>query len=270
VNETDFFGSGLERLIMSVALWSWCKLVSLRRLGRWQRRLGVERLENRIAFAGDTLANATALSFLTWPGATVQTASASGFLATANEVDFYKISLHPGDRVTASVSSQASGGALQSLLRVFDARGDPVALDDQEGGDARLTFQADPTDPGGVYYLGVSSDGDNHYDPTTANSGTGGTTKGLYTLNLSLSPTASLQADLTGASFRLTSGPTAVYGDTISGSFTVDNRGGAASGGFTVQVVLSTGTRFDGFDPSQTLPVVLASGPPAGLAAGSA
>src|SRR5262249_10239600 len=31
-----------------------------------------------------------------------------------------------------------------------------------------------------------------------------------------------------------------------------------------------TGTRFDGFDPSVTLPVVLASGPPAGLAAGTA
>ena len=147
---------------MSIALWSWCKRISHRRPGfcRRQRRLGVERLENRIVFAGDTLGNATALSFLTWPGATVQTAHASGFLAAANEVDLYKVSLHPGDRVTASVSAQASGGALQSLLRVFDANGDPVALDDQEGGDATLTFQAAPTDPGGVYYIGVSSDGD--------------------------------------------------------------------------------------------------------------
>jgi hypothetical protein len=231
----------------------------------------LEWLESRILFAGDTLGSATALSFLTWPGATVQTAQASGFLATPSEVDLYKVSLHPGDRVTASVSSQASGGALQSLLRVFDAKGNPVALDDQEGGDARLTFQADPTDPGGVYYLGVSSDGDDQYVPTTAKSGTGGTTKGLYALSLSLTPAAPLQADLTGASFRLTSGPTAAYGEKISGIFTVENRGGASSSAFTVQVVLSSSTRFDGFDPSQALPSVSFTVPvPATLAASTA
>ncbi len=75
---------------------------------------------------------------------------------------------------------------------------------------------------------------------------------------------------MTGSAFRLTSGTTAAYGDTIAGTFTIDNRGGADSTGFSVQLVLSTGTRFDGFDPSVTLPVVLSPGPPTGLAAGEA
>src|SRR5205807_2409281 len=68
---------------------------------------------------------------------------------------------------------------------------------------------------------------------------------------------------------RLTTN-TAAYGDTLSGHFTVDNRGGGAATGFRIQVVLSSNTRFDGFDPVQTLPVTFAAGPPPLLAAGDA
>ena len=89
----------------------------------------------------------------------------------------------------------------------------------------------------------------------------------MYTLNLRRTPKAPLLADVAGSSFRLDAGVEA-YGDTISGTFTVENRGGADSTGFTVQIVLSSGTRFDGLDPSQTLPATLLSGPPAVLPAG--
>src|SRR5206468_250912 len=101
-------------------------------------------------------------------------------------------------------------------------------------------FQAATT---GDYFVGVSSAGDDAYDPTLAHGGHGGATTGLYSLDVRLTPAAPRLADLTGASFRLTTA-TAAYGETVSGTFTVDNRGGADSTGFTVQVVLSSGTRF--------------------------
>src|SRR5262249_6693609 len=139
-----------------------------------------------------------------------------------------------------------------------------LALGGQEGGDPRLTFQAATP---GDYFVGVSSAPNDDYDPNVADSGTAGATTGLYTLSLQDAPAAPLLADLTGGSFRLTT-DTAAYGQTISGSFSVENRGGADASGFTVRLVLSSGTRFDGFDPSQTLPVVLTSSPPAVLGVG--
>ena len=252
---------------MLLALRSWWKRPRRQRGRRSGRcRLGVERLENRIVFAGDTLATATALSFLGSESAMVQTAQASGFLTTANEVDLYKVSLHAGNQVAVSVSAQTAGSGLQSLLRIFDASGTQVALDDQEGGNPRLTFQAAAA---GDYYVGVSASGDDAYDPNVKGSGQAGSTTGLYQLNLSLTSRAPLLSDLTGGSFRLTTEAPA-YGETVSGSFTVENRGGANSSEYTLQLVLSSGTVFDSFDPSQTLPVLLSSAPPAELGAGQA
>src|SRR5947207_2797314 len=64
------------------------------------------------------------------------TAHAAGFLAAPDQFDLYRVRLDAGDRIDV----QTSGG-LPALLRVFDAGGNPLALDDQEGGDARLNFQ---------------------------------------------------------------------------------------------------------------------------------
>jgi hypothetical protein len=52
-----------------------------------------------------------------------------------------------------------------------------------------------------------------------------------------------LTPELAGGSFRLQA-DTAAYGDTISGTFTVDNRGGADASAFAVQVVLSPDNLF--------------------------
>jgi hypothetical protein len=245
---------------------------SAARTGKRHSREGrprLEWLENRILFAGDTLLSATMLPFSTLPlPATVQTAHVSGFLKTANQVDLYRIHLdNAGDKVTAAVSAQDAGSGLQSILRVFDSSGKQLALDDQEGGDPHLTFQASAA---GDYFVGVSSDGDDAYAPTVTQSGHGGTSTGLYTLDLS-ETAAPLAADLTGGSFRLSSGATAAYGEKVSGTFTVENRGGADSGAFAVQLVLSTGTRFDRFDASQALQnLVLTSSLPGSLNAGEA
>jgi hypothetical protein len=136
----------------------------------------MEPLEDRTLFA----VQATPLPFTPF-----QTAHAAGFLATPDHFDLYAVNLGAGDAVAAAVNTQASGGALHSVLRVFDASGRPIALDDQEGGDPRLTFQAPAA---GMYYLGVSSAGDDAYDPAAPGSGRSGASTGLYALDLTRTP----------------------------------------------------------------------------------
>src|SRR5581483_8609309 len=120
-----------------------------------------------------------------------QTAHAAGRLAATDDFTLYAVSLGAGDVVSAAVSARASGGALQSVLRVFDATGHQVALDDQEGGDPRLTFQAAAA---GSYLVGVSSAGDDAYDPTADSNGQGGSTTGEYALDLRRTAGAALTA----------------------------------------------------------------------------
>jgi hypothetical protein len=191
----------------------------------------LERLENRIVFA----LSATPLPFTAFG-----TAHVAADLTAPNAFDLYQVHLNAGDVVNIAVSSQIGGGTLQSNLRVFDATGRPMALDAQQGGDARLTFQAPRM---GDYLVGVSSAGDDAYDPSLTTSGQGGVTTGLYALDLQRKPAVPLTPELAGSSFRLQA-DTAAYGDTVTGTFTVDNRGGAAASAFAVQVVLSPDNLF--------------------------
>jgi hypothetical protein len=218
--------------------------------------LRCERLEDRTLPAGHALASATFLPFTPF-----QTAEASGFLAQPNEVDLYEVSLQAGDRLQAGVSAASAGSGLQSVLRIFDAAGRPVALDDQEGGDPSLSFQAATA---GNYFVGVSSAGNDAYNPGVVDSGSAGTTTGLYVLNLELTPGAPLLADLAGASFRLGT-DTAAWGEAVPLSFSVENRGGAAAGPFDVQVLVSASNTFN---PSSSL--VVRDFALAGLGAGGA
>ncbi len=215
------------------------------------RRLVLECLEDRTVLHGNLLSTAAVLPFTSFG-----TAHRADFLATPNSVTLYKVQLNAGDRIDASVTAQATGSGLQSVLRLFNSHGVPLALCDQEGGDPRLTFQASTR---GAYYLGVSSAGDDAYDPTTARSGKGGTTHGLYSLDMRWTAGTPLLTDLAGASFRLTTGTTAVAGDRVVGTFTVDNRGGANAGPFHVQVLLSSSNRFDPASSTVLTTVAIAS-----------
>src|SRR5262249_20150397 len=164
---------------MSFAPWSWWNGTRSRashrhRLRLWARhRLAVEWLEDRTLLSGPPQTTAT-LTFNAFG-----TARASGSLADPREADLYRITLGAGDRTGAAVSAQTAGSGLVSLLRVFDAAGHPLALDDQEGGDPQLTFQAATA---GDYFVGVSSAPNDNYGPGVADSGTAGGTTGLYTL----------------------------------------------------------------------------------------
>src|SRR4051794_36947012 len=122
---------------MPFTLRSWRERFLRHRGGRAgaPRRLELEWLEDRTLLSGFTLGTATPL-VITPCG----TAQAAGFLADPHEVDLYRVHLGLGDVLSTSVSAQGAGSGLQSLLRFFDDSGRPLALDDQEGGDPRLTF----------------------------------------------------------------------------------------------------------------------------------
>src|SRR6266581_1849104 len=97
---------------------------------RWTRRqadrsrrtprlpLSLECLEDRTLPAGHTLAAATLLTFNN-ASRPFESAQASDFLVTPTQQDIYRVTLSVGDRVTAAVSAQNAGSALDSLLRVF-------------------------------------------------------------------------------------------------------------------------------------------------------
>jgi hypothetical protein len=157
------------------------------------------------------------------------------------EVDLYSVQLQAGETLYADIDAQQSGSALSSLLRVFGPTGAPLALDNQQAGDPRLSFQATAA---GTYYIGVSSAPNNNYNPLDAGSGVAGDSTGLYTLKIRLAY-GPLMPDLTGSSFR-TGLDMAAPGDSIPVSFTVQNRGGADPGDFEVQVVLANTNIFDG------------------------
>jgi FG-GAP-like repeat/Bacterial pre-peptidase C-terminal domain len=227
-------------------------LVERRR--RWSRAPHGEWLERRTLLASTPLDRAVPLQF----GA-FNDADASHFLAEGNEFDLYSVTLQKGDTIVASVSAQQSGSGLASLLRVFDVAGTPLAIDNQEGGDPHLNFQAAST---GQYYLGVSSAPDNSYNPTVNNSGVPGATIGLYQLDVQRLTSTPLLSDLTGSSFR-TGAQMAAPGDVIPVSFSVENRGGADPGNFQVQVLLAQNNLFG---PSSR---ILATLPRAQLVAGA-
>src|SRR5438067_7857410 len=54
-------------------------------------------------------------------------AHAGGALATPKDVNFFRVTLAAGDRLSAAVTAQTAGSALQSWLRGFDAQGHPIA-----------------------------------------------------------------------------------------------------------------------------------------------
>ncbi len=194
------------------------------------RRLVLEWLEDRTLLTG----HVATLAFTP-----AQTAHVAGFLAAPNDFDLYTVTLHADDVIHTTVSAQGSGSGLQGVLRVFDPAGHPVALDNREGGDPTLTFQAATA---GDYRIGVSTAGDDAYDLAASASGAGGTSTGTYALDVSLQDknAAPAQVNLTGASFRLLSGDAAAWGDTVTVAFAVENRGAEpAAASAQAQLVVS-------------------------------
>jgi hypothetical protein len=223
--------------------------------GAPRRQFTLERLEERtLPSGGGTLATALPVVFRA-----NHTAAVSGLLPTPRDVTLYALTLAKGDTVTAAVAAQSEGSMLDSLLRVFNAAGTPIAANDNfNGADPRLTFQASAA---GTYFVGVSSTGNAAYDPHTARGGSG-TTQGLFEMRLS-ETNAPLLPDLVGGSFHLSGGP-AAWGSAVTISYSIENRGGGAAGPFQVEVRLSSDNRIDASD------ILLTAISVPGLAAGAA
>ena len=196
----------------------------------------VELLEGRLPPAAHTLASAELLAL-----GPLYSADVAGYLATPGQHDLYRVELRSGDTLHAAVTAQLAGSGLQPLLRVFDAAGHEVALNNQDGGDPELTVQAAT---GGSYFVGVSSAGNADYNPKSNRDDDPGTTAGTYTLAVAVRKGQPLAPALAASSFRLAEA-TAVWGETVHASFSINNRGGAAAGAFTVQLVASADPRFD-------------------------
>ncbi len=199
---------------------------------RWRAafRLGVEWLEDRTLPASPALATAAPVVFN--PS---NTATASGFLGAAGAEDLFRIDLKTGDQLTADVQAQRMGSGLDSVLRVLDGSGAAIASNDNFAGrDAHLTFQA-PAD--GPYFVDVSGS-----DSST----------GLFSLQFAKRRTAT-RPDPVGAAFAVVGGP-AVWGDTVTVTYRIENRGGSATAPSSAQVLLSGDNRFNGSGSDAALP----------------
>ncbi len=120
-------------------------------------------------------------------GAMTQTRTATGAIDLGTDVDMFSFTVTAGQRVTIDVDRPS--GSLDSFLRLFDANGTELAVNDDgpTPGEANsvesfldLTFNV-----GGTFFLGVSGFGNGAYDPLTGNGDLSGST-GAYALTLAL------------------------------------------------------------------------------------
>ena len=110
---------------------------------RWSFRLpDGEWLERRTLLAASPLDLAVPLHF----GA-FNDAQASHFLSDSRRVRSLLGDTAKRRDARRQHDAQQAGSGLASLLRVFDANGTPLALDNQQGGDPQLSFQARPPAP---------------------------------------------------------------------------------------------------------------------------
>lgn len=113
------------------------------------------------------------------------TRATRNFVDATEDVDMYAFDIEAGQTVLFDIDGGGTGSAgvegslLDSILRVFDADGNEVAINENGGapdevfqanGDSYLAFS--PTESG-TYYVGISTLGNNFYDPNVQASGSG-------------------------------------------------------------------------------------------------
>lgn len=103
----------------------------------------------------------------------------------SRDVDLYRVRVQAGQRLVIDVDAETlpSGSELDSVVRVFDARGRLVAANDDSGGslDSRLAIRPRATS---VFYVGISGFGNSRYNPRLDRSARAGST-GFYQLAFS-------------------------------------------------------------------------------------
>jgi subtilisin family serine protease len=101
------------------------------------------------------------------------------------DVDMYRVRVRAGQRLVIDIDAQnlPGGSSLDSVVRVFDARGRQVAANDDHGEslDSRLVIRPRRA---AFFYIGVSGYGNTRYNPKMARTARAGST-GSYELALS-------------------------------------------------------------------------------------
>ncbi len=131
----------------------------------------------------DSFAQGTPVSFDATGTARFNGATLGNGLFANLDVDLYKVTLARGGLITAEVFAQrrTSPSTLDSVLRLFNARGEEIASNDQFfGSDSYLDFFVST---GGTYYVGVSGFGNARYNPNVPGSGASQST-GAYDISL--------------------------------------------------------------------------------------
>ncbi len=135
-------------------------------------------------------------------------------LQSAGDVDFYRVYLNVGDRLIADIDTVAGGP--DTVMRLFDEAGIPQAFEDQAGELVTISENdiapdyLDPSDPtdyqnllpdptnerdafidfvadkAGIYYVGVSSVGNENYDTRTLSGRVSGADVGTGTYRITL------------------------------------------------------------------------------------
>ncbi|WP_299415484.1 ELWxxDGT repeat protein, partial [Acaryochloris sp. IP29b_bin.148] len=98
---------------------------------------------------------------------------------TSGDVDLYTLELSAGTGVTFDLNTNNSDSFFDSILRVFDAEGNELAVNDDAGNGSFIGFLP-PAD--GTYYVGVSGFSNFEYDPEVAGSGSSNNSTGSYEL----------------------------------------------------------------------------------------
>ncbi|MBL8763591.1 MAG: S8 family serine peptidase [Phycisphaerae bacterium] len=130
----------------------------------------------------DVITQATAAIFDGSGEAILNQATLGDGVNTGRDQDLYRIDVGGPGLITARVDAQAlaNGSTLDGFLRLFDARFQPLAANDNFNGlDPQIQYFVST---GGAYYVGVTGYANDRYDPQSASSGTATQSTGVYNL----------------------------------------------------------------------------------------
>ncbi|NBC31865.1 MAG: S8 family serine peptidase [Alphaproteobacteria bacterium] len=106
----------------------------------------------------------------------------------AADVDLYRIELlSPGTLIVNTQAPSGGGPILDTVLRLFDAAGNQIALNNDIAPGTNPASRLAVDLPAGIVYAGVSASDNSTYDPRVAGSGRPGQETGDYALRFALS-----------------------------------------------------------------------------------
>src|SRR6267142_2180228 len=132
-------------------------------------------------------------------GALTQTRSTTNQIDTSTDVDLFSFSVAAGQKISFDIDPPPTSAAVDSLLRLFDSAGNQLAQNDNApapGESPSLeSFLSYIFPAAGTYYVGVSGNLNNTFNPLTGDGDTPGPT-GPYTLILSPGLTGTISGNV--------------------------------------------------------------------------